>query len=106
MSFSDSHCHLDGYEPERLADVLEQTGAKQIDIMGGVGMSLDSSEEVIRLAQSHQPIVAAIGIHPWNAIPVTDDLPGQLDRLARREGVVALGEIGLDYARSPETREI
>ncbi len=106
MSFSDSHCHLDGYEPERLAHVLEQTGAKQVDIMVSVGMSLKSSEDTIRLAQSHERVVAAIGIHPWNAIPVTDDLLGQLDRLARREGVVALGEIGLDYARSPETREI
>ncbi len=106
MSFSDSHCHMDGYQPERLAEVLEQTRAKRVDIMVSVAMSLDSSEDVILLVQSHKEIVAAVGIHPWNAVPVTDQLRGNLGRLAGREGVVALGEIGLDYARSPETSEM
>ena len=106
MSFSDSHCHMDGYQPERLTEVLQETRAKQVDIMVAVAMSLESSEEVIRLAQTHEEIVAAVGIHPWNAVPLTDDVCTSLDELARREEVVALGEIGLDYARSPETKEI
>jgi len=40
MGFSDSHCHLDGYQPERLAEVLKQAKAKQVDIIVGMGMSL------------------------------------------------------------------
>jgi TatD DNase family protein len=106
MGFSDSHCHMDGYQPQRLAEVLEQAKSKQVDIMVAVGMSLDSSEEVIKLANSNHEIVAAVGIHPWNAMPVTADVRNGLGQLARREGVVALGEIGLDFARSPETREV
>jgi len=106
MSFSDSHCHLDSYAPERLLEVIEEAKVKQIDIMLSVGMSLESSEEVIRLAQSHDRILAAVGIHPWNALPPDDDLRQRLAQLARREGVVAISEIGLDYARNPDTREV
>ena len=106
MSFSDSHCHMDSYTPERLLEVLEEARAKQVDIMLSVGMSLESSEEVIHLAQSHDRILAAVGIHPWNALPPNEDLRQRLAGLARSEGVVAVSEIGLDYARNPDTREV
>ena len=106
MKISDSHCHLDTYQPDRLLEVLKQARAKQVDIIVSMGMDVESSEEVIRLAQSHQEVVAAIGIHPWNAVLPTDRLREHFGELAGREGVVAIGEIGLDYARSPETKEV
>ena len=106
MVFSDSHCHLDTYSPKQLAEVLDKARKKQVDIMVAVGMNLESSEAVINLAQSHDEVVAAVGIHPWNAVPPTDELRGQLTELASREGVVAISEIGLDYARNPETKDI
>lgn len=104
--FSDSHCHLDTYRPETLARVLEEARLKGVDTIVSMGMNLESSVETIRLAQSHADVLAAVGIHPWNAMPPTDDLRRNLDELARSEGVVAIGEIGLDYARSPQTKEI
>ena len=66
MTYSDSHCHLDTYSSEQLAEVLEQTREKQVDIMMSVGMDLASSEATIDLAQSHDEVVAAVGIHPGN----------------------------------------
>ncbi len=106
MVFSDSHCHLAGRQPERLAEVLEQARAKGVDIMVSMGVTLESSAETIRLAQSHQGVLAAVGIHPWNAIPPTDEVCRHLGELVGQEHVVAIGEIGLDYVRSPETKEI
>ncbi len=106
MVFSDSHCHLGGQQPERLAEVLEQARAKGVDIMVSMGMTLESSADTARLAQSYQGVLAAVGIHPWNAVLPTGEVRRHLDELARREHVVAIGEIGLDYARSPETKEI
>ena len=105
MTYSDSHCHLDGYEPERLATVLDQARSKQVDIIVSMGMDLESSAATIGLAGSHPEVLAAVGIHPWNAVPPTRELCTRLRELAGAEGVVALGEIGLDYARSPETKE-
>ena len=106
MSFSDSHCHLDRVQPELLIKILEQAKEKGVDTFISMAMNLESSEETVRLAHSHQGVFAAIGIHPWNAIPATEDVRRQFSELAKREGVVAIGEIGLDYARSPETKEI
>ncbi len=103
MSFSDSHCHLNGYPPQRLLEMLQEARAKQVDIIVGMGMDLPSSQELVGIARSHQAIVAAVGIHPWNAAPLTDELREGLRELAGQESVAALGEIGLDYARSPET---
>ena len=106
MVFSDSHCHLGGQQRERLAEMLGQARVHGVDIMVSMGITLESSVETIRLAQSYQEVVAAIGIHPWYAVQPTDEVCRHLDELARREYVVAIGEIGLDYARSAETKEI
>ena len=106
MVFSDSHCHLDKYQPELLAEVLEQARVKGVDIIVSIGETLESSAEAVHLAQSHEEILAGVGIHPWNAIPPTDDVRRHLYGLAKREHVVAIGEIGLDYARNPQTKEI
>lgn len=106
MVFSDSHCHLDRYRPELLAEVLEQASVKHVGIMVSMGMTVESSAETVRLAQSYEGVLAAVGIHPWNAVPPTGEIRRHLDELARREQVVAIGEIGLDYARSPQTKEI
>ena len=106
MVYSDSHCHLDRYQAELLAELLEQAKAKHVDIMVGMGMNLESSEETVRLAQSHKGVLAAVGIHPWNAVPATEEIRQQLHQLARQEGVVAIGEIGLDYVRNPQTKEV
>jgi len=105
MILSDSHCHLDRIEPEELAGVIEQAKSRNVGIMVSMGMDLESSVRVINLAKSHQEVQAAIGIHPWNAVPPTDELRHGLEELARSGHAVAIGEIGLDYARVPETKE-
>jgi TatD DNase family protein len=105
MNLSDSHCHLDRGQPEQLARVLEQARVKGINTIISMGMNLDSSAETIRLAQSHDGVFAAVGIHPWNAVEPTKEMRQQLAQLARQKGVVALGEIGLDYVRTPQTKE-
>jgi TatD DNase family protein len=106
MAYCDSHCHLDRYEPALLTEILEQARLKDVGIIVGMGMTLESSTETIRIAQSYDGVLAAVGIHPWNAVPPTAEVYGCLAELAEQEHVVAFGEIGLDYARTPQTREI
>jgi len=102
--YSDSHCHMDGFESEeQLEGVLSRAAAARVDIILTTGMSLGSSAEAIRVAAKHEMILAAVGIHPWNAVLPTDEVQRHLAELASSEGVVALSEIGLDYARNPGT---
>lgn len=44
----------------------------------------------------------AYGIHPRQASAATTAAVGRLPELLRRPGVVALGEVGLDYAKDPQ----
>jgi TatD DNase family protein len=108
MTFSDSHCHLvrDGTQAEELAKAVEQARAKGVELIVSMAMTLETSTSNVRISQSYHGVLAAIGIHPWNAVPPTDELRRELRQLAEREDVVAIGEIGLDYARNPETKEI
>jgi TatD DNase family protein len=104
--YSDSHCHLDRYEPELLINTLKQAKRTHVNCIISQAMSMESSVNTAYLAQSHQEVYVAIGIHPWNAIPLTAEVQGQLRQLAEQDKVVAIGEIGLDYLRNPETKEI
>jgi TatD DNase family protein len=104
--YSESHCHLDAYDPELLTKKLEEAVNNNVGLIVSTGMSLDSSEKTIRLAEKNETVVAAVGIHPWNAAPPTEALKERLKTIASRKGVAALGEIGLDYNRGPDTREI
>jgi len=106
MVYSDSHCHLERYQPDLLVETLQQARTRHIDFIISQGMSLESSVSTVHLAQSHQGVYAAVGIHPWNAVPPTEEMQQQLHQLAEQEKVVAIGEIGLDYVRNPETKEI
>jgi TatD DNase family protein len=105
MTFSDSHCHLERYEPELLAQVLKEATAKQVSTILTMSMTVESSKKTIALAESRPGVQAAIGIHPWNAGPLSGELRQQLLELARTKGVAAIGEIGLDYVKNPQTKE-
>jgi len=67
------------------------------------GYDLASSRAAVALAETHAGLIdAAVGIHPHHAAAAsvdTDTWP-QLAALARHPGVVAIGEIGLDYFRN------
>jgi len=108
MALSDSHCHLVGKwpQPGQLDKELEQARAKDVEIIVSVAMTPEHSTSNVLFAQSCQGVLAAIGIHPWNAMPPTDELRRYFRQLAEREDVVAMGEVGLDYGRNPETKEI
>ena len=108
MAFSDSHCHLvgNGTQPEQLTEALDQARVRNVETIVSMAMTLESSISNVRLTQSYPGVLAAVGIHPWNAVPLTDELRRELRRFAERKDVFAVGEIGLDYARSPETKDV
>jgi TatD DNase family protein len=105
----DSHCHLDPANFAEGADsVLER--ARGGGVMGfvciGVG-GLAAAEHACALARSHKDVVATVGVHPHDASQHTVSLESEIERLARHQQVVAIGEIGLDYHydHSPRARQ-
>jgi len=112
VKFTDTHCHLDfnKFDEDREAVIQRaiEAGVTRILIPA---LGLESSSAVIKLAESHPNLYAALGFHPteldkWNESSI-DNLrslilphPESLSRRERGWGegkIVAVGEIGLDY---------
>ncbi len=118
---TDTHCHLDfnKFDDDRDA-VIQRAIEAGITRMLIPALELNSSLAVIKLAESHPNLYAAIGFHPtdldkWNESSIENlrelilPHPESLSRRERGWGegeIIAIGEIGLDYywIKEPDKR--
>ena len=97
MHLIDTHAHLDdpGFDADRDA-VIARAEAAGVEAIVSVGVSADSSQAVLRLAERYPSVFAAVGIQPNSC---AEAAPGDWDRVVAmvdHPRVVALGETGLD----------
>jgi TatD DNase family protein len=94
----DTHTHLDDprYDGDREA-VIERAREAGVEILVTIGCDLATSRAAVGLADRHEQIYAAVGVHPHEVKHIGDEWYGELRRLAAHRKVVAYGEIGLDY---------
>jgi TatD DNase family protein len=100
----DTHAHLDaevfrGHEDE----IVERALAAGVDRILAVGSDLASSETAVALAQRFESVYAAVGIHPHEVEKFPMEATAVRALLAEKK-VVAVGEIGLDFARGTDAR--
>lgn len=96
----DSHCHLDHLDLvdyqnslSLLLDAARQRGVQQFL---SVGVDLVTSAKLIDMARSCPDIVVSVGVHPLQReVPPLPEV-AELVNLGRQQGVVAIGETGLD----------
>ncbi len=69
-------------------------------------VDVDSSRAVVSLAQSIPELFAAVGVHPGDANSWDEQSLQNLEALALKPKVVAIGEIGLDYYRDIAPRPL
>ncbi len=62
-----------------------------------VGCTRAALGRAVALAEAHEPVFCAVGIHPHEAKTTDDDALAQIERHAAHPKVVAIGETGLDY---------
>lgn len=97
--FVDSHTHLLRLEVSP-GEALEAAFAEGVGAVVNIGTTTEDSKRGAELAAALPGVYSAVGIHPHNA---GDYAPGDLEKLAEvseSPGVVALGEVGLDYYRN------
>lgn len=98
---ADTHCHLCLREfADDLDDVLARSRRAGVDRILVPGIDLESSRRAIELAEAHEEVYAAVGVHPHNAAAYTPEVRRSLRRMAEAPKVVAIGEIGLDFYRN------
>lgn len=99
MSIFDSHCHpqFPQYDKDR-----DETIKRALDrgvFMICVGTDLETSKQGVELAKQYKEIWATAGLHPneMGNFNVKD-----YENLMTDNKIVAIGEVGLDYYRTPD----
>ncbi len=99
----DTHVHLAN---PAFADDLPAVMARAhaSGVVGFIVPATDgaSSRDVVALAGSGSALYPAVGIHPLSAAGASEEEWQEIERLAERPEVVAIGETGLDYYRSTD----
>lgn len=106
MFLVDSHCHLDSLDYQTLHkdvdEVLEKAAARDVKFCLAVATTLEEYQTMRQLVGERDNVAFSCGVHPLNqdkAYPIEE-----LRRLAAEPGVIAMGETGLDYFYTPETK--
>lgn len=107
----DTHTHLNFQAfAHDWQEVVERAIAGGVVKMIVVGTDIHSSKKAIELANQHQALFAAVGIHPHHVRRIAhQELEikrsiEQIAQLATQPKVVAIGEVGLDYHEYKVTR--
>ena len=102
---TDTHCHLtsNAFQNDR-KQVIQRALEAGVDRIIVPGVDLESSRQAVALAEDFPSVYAAVGIHPHNADRWDSTSSSTLAELAKRGGVVAIGEIGLDFYRNLSTK--
>jgi TatD DNase family protein len=103
----DSHAHLnyDGYSDEERAYVVETIEDSEVAYVIDIGFDLKSSALAASHAAKYPWCFAAVGVHPHDVAAMDEDTIALIRSLAAKDGVKAIGEIGLDYYRNLSPRE-
>lgn len=104
----DSHAHLDDKRFDRDRDsLIKDLESNGIELVINIGADLKSSIASVSLAEKYPNIYATVGVHPHDAKNMDDSTLEILRSLAKRNKVVAIGEIGLDfyYDNSPRDEQ-
>ena len=101
----DSHTHLLRLEvsPE---EAMKEAAAVGVGAVVNVGTEIEDSQRGAELAAVLPNVYSSAGIHPHNAGTYTATDLEALAELSESPGIVALGEVGLDYYRSDWSEDI
>jgi TatD DNase family protein len=99
--FIDSHCHLNFPDfADRLPEIYQHMQASQVSHALCISVDLESFPAVLAIAEGRDNLYASVGVHPDHDDCVEPTV-AELVRLASHPKVVAIGETGMDYYRTP-----
>ncbi|MFH0739826.1 MAG: TatD family hydrolase [bacterium] len=111
----DTHSHLNFKAFDEDRDEVIKKSLEQDTWIINASSNYKTSQLAVKIAQQHKEgVFASVGLHPINCVidlsQLDEDRLEELDiekyrELAKEKGVVAIGEIGLDYWNEPKGKE-
>lgn len=105
--FIDTHAHL--FYPNfngEVDQVIERAKQAGVDYIIVPGTDIATSIQAIELAEKYDSVYASVGVHPHDSAKWDDSFIPKLEELSKKNKVVAIGEIGLDYYYDFSPRDI
>ncbi len=94
----DTHAHLNDEKfAEDTEAVIARAWENGVRRIINFGDTMESSEQVVKLARKYEGLFAGVGIHPEEAREMDVSDEDRIAAWAAEKSVVAIGEIGLDY---------
>ena len=93
----DTHIHLDDsrYDDD-FEDVIKRAYENGVERFVIPGADPKTLKKAVKIAQSHENIYFAIGVHPYDMEDFNEE---DFEKYANHEKCVAIGECGMDYYR-------
>ena len=103
----DSHAHYDdeAFEEDR-DNLLQSMQSNGIEKIINVGANIKGSRTSIALSEQYPFIYAAVGVHPSDTEELDEEKIAWLKEVSKKEKVIAIGAIGLDYYWPEPDRKI
>ena len=101
----DSHCHLDiiSTEPDEIREMLRKCLDSGMSHLVQISTSLESFLTVVPFIREFPELLSiTLGLMPGADIELVNH---KFIKIIEEKQICAIGEIGLDYFRSPDTRE-
>ncbi|ALD15298.1 DNAse [Buchnera aphidicola (Aphis glycines)] len=109
MFLVDSHCHLDqlNYHSlhKNIEDMLKKSNQSHVKKFLTVSTSINNFYKIKKLFDKYNSIFYSCGVHPIYCQKEIQNF-NKLESLSKEKRVIALGETGLDYYYSYETKKI
>lgn len=107
MEFFDSHAHYNDERFEENRDeLLKEIYSEGITKIVNAGYSLESSKKAIEIAYNYDFMYTTAGISPNDIDDFKEEHLKEIEELAKKKKVVAIGEIGLDYHWNTENKDL
>jgi TatD DNase family protein len=100
----DTHAHLDA-SADGAAAVIERAHAAGVTRIVAIGSGIESCRHALAVADEHDGVYAALGIHPHQAAGDEAARVPELAELLGHDRAVAIGETGLDFFRDYAPRD-
>lgn len=104
-NLTDSHCHLDFADfAGELPDIIARANAAGVRRMVTICTRMRLEPQVRAIAEAHEGVFYAAGTHPMSAAEEPMATVDALVALARHPKFVGVGESGLDYHYTADSR--
>ena len=104
---TDSHCHLDfpDFDDAR-AEYINRAVEAGVHRMVTICTRLKNEPNVRAIAEEFAPVFYAAGTHPMSAAEEPLTSVEELCRMAKHPKMVGIGETGLDYHYTADSKDI